>query len=338
MHKNTRPGDGAGSFLIHTIDYMASKLLESLECHQRIFLLSNGTISVIINNQNGEFWNFKDKLDYDTRIRAESTQFIVANCIYGVDIDPIAVELVRFLVSLMYFAVWDKKGPITANLKVGNSLLGGWIADLATFPEKPFPGKGEMRPKRAKFGTFTLQKLKLHFRKVMEKKKSLNKIQMKYQIKNPLDAWCSIWFWDPDFLSNCPIDINSINTPLDPSECDSIGKKHGFFHWELEFPSIFQRENPGFDVILGNPPWEILKPNSKEFFGKIDPLYPNFSSKRGCAGKIIYFRNKRSYNKIGTNMLDILRPLVIGSRTVPVLVGDNPLTFSALSSTKGGRT
>ena len=33
---------------------------------------------------------------------------------------------------------------------------------------------------------------------------------------------------------------------------------------------------PGFDAILGNPPWDIAKPNSKEFFSAIDPLYRTY--------------------------------------------------------------
>ena len=27
------------------------------------------------------------------------------------------------------------------------------------------------------------------------------------------------------------------------------------FHWEVEFPEVFDRENPGFDAIVGNPPF-----------------------------------------------------------------------------------
>jgi len=30
---------------------------------------------------------------------------------------------------------------------------------------------------------------------------------------------------------------------------------HGIFHWELEFPEIFRRSSPGFDAIVGNPPY-----------------------------------------------------------------------------------
>lgn len=49
--------------------------------------------------------------------------------------------------------------------------------------------------------------------------------------------------------------------------------------WKTKFPDVFNRENPGFDAIIGNPPWEVIKPNSKEFFSFWDPLYRRYSKK-----------------------------------------------------------
>src|SRR5262249_28161637 len=42
-----------------------------------------------------------------------------------------------------------------------------------------------------------------------------------------------------------------------------------FFHWPLEFPEVFAVG--GFDVMLGNPPWERIKLQEKEFFATRDP-------------------------------------------------------------------
>lgn len=47
------------------------------------------------------------------------------------------------------------------------------------------------------------------------------------------------------------------------------------FHWPFEFPHIFFAEPAscrGFDVVLGNPPWERIKIQEQEFFAAREPL------------------------------------------------------------------
>jgi Alw26I/Eco31I/Esp3I family type II restriction m6 adenine DNA methyltransferase len=58
-----------------------------------------------------------------------------------------------------------------------------------------------------------------------------------------------------------------------------LGVSGGAFCWFSEFPEIFfdeygyPKDNPGFDIILGNPPWEVVKPNDNEFFSSFQPDY-----------------------------------------------------------------
>jgi hypothetical protein len=51
-------------------------------------------------------------------------------------------------------------------------------------------------------------------------------------------------------------------------KADALSMEHKFFHWPLEFPDVF--EQGGFDVMLGNPPWEIVELSEKEFFSTRD--------------------------------------------------------------------
>ena len=49
-----------------------------------------------------------------------------------------------------------------------------------------------------------------------------------------------------------------------------------FLHWEAEFPDVFTPQRSGFDAMIGNPPWDVMKPNSQEFFTDFDPLYRTY--------------------------------------------------------------
>jgi hypothetical protein len=52
---------------------------------------------------------------------------------------------------------------------------------------------------------------------------------------------------------------------------DRASREYGLFHWHLVFPEVFAEG--GFDVVLGNPPWERIKIQEKEWFaGKRDDI------------------------------------------------------------------
>lgn len=58
-----------------------------------------------------------------------------------------------------------------------------------------------------------------------------------------------------------------------------ISERLNFLHWELAFPKVFSGENPGFDCVLGNPPWERIKLQEEEFFAQRDPEIANAQNK-----------------------------------------------------------
>ena len=58
-------------------------------------------------------------------------------------------------------------------------------------------------------------------------------------------------------------------TPESATMVAALRDEYMLFHWQLEFPDVFSRG--GFDVVLGNPPWDTLSPDVKEFFSTFDP-------------------------------------------------------------------
>lgn len=107
------------------------------------------------------------------------------------------------------------------------------------------------------------------------------------------DAWCAAFVWplnDSKPGYNEPITHRTLLTLQNNPELvplrqrrDSLGelaRRFRFFHWHLEFPQVFevpttaaaaksdQGWNGGFSVMLGNPPWDTLSPDRREFFGQ----------------------------------------------------------------------
>jgi len=66
------------------------------------------------------------------------------------------------------------------------------------------------------------------------------------------------------------------NQPVSPqllAQARSLAQQVRFFHWQLEFPEVLAQG--GFDVVLGNPPWERIKLQEQEFFSTRDPRIAN---------------------------------------------------------------
>ena len=103
------------------------------------------------------------------------------------------------------------------------------------------------------------------------------------------NAWCAAFVWnkiDSESAITENIFRRLANGEVAPSvpmmkEVDRLSATFGFFHWHLSFPDVFRATRGkagtasawegGFDVFLGNPPWDELTPSPKEFFATYDP-------------------------------------------------------------------
>jgi len=238
---------------------------------------------------------------------------VLSHCIYGVDVNPMAVELAK--VSLWINALVGDK-PLSFldhHIKCGNSLIGatpeliaGGIPDGAYTPvegdskeiaQKIKAANKEQRQTRT-FEEFSPRSTVLEAcagrfaalveaseddRDSVEAKKAEYKrliVSSEYaKERRAADCWCAAFFWplDTEHARTAPTTATVrlvqtagggmfIEDMLD--EVRRIARKHRFFHWHLEFPEVFA--DGGFDCVLGNPPWQRVKLQGKDFFSTKD--------------------------------------------------------------------
>jgi len=241
---------------------------------------------------------------------------VLQHCIYGVDLNPMAVELAK--VSLwINSAVQDKPlNYLDHHIKCGNALLGA-NQDLleGNFPEDAYDTSGgrdwhkgnEVRDRirtqnrnrsrgenERTLSEFTSEKdligdLAFQIEAIEETDAAgVSEKATKYQslLERPefqkqqaiCDLWVAAFYWpmdgsvgeypSPDLIEELKNNYNSMRDSLEESVdfAQNLATRESFFHWELEFPSVFLTEDEGFDVVIGNPPWEKPKLSQKEWF------------------------------------------------------------------------
>ena len=256
---------------------------------------------------------------------------VIGHCVYGVDINPMAVELCK--VSLWMEAI-EPGRPLSFlehHIQCGNSLLGTTPRLLADgVPDdafKPIEGdnkkictelkrvnkkqrleyknrQGYLFSPPMKLGNMpqTLAQINTasddSFADIAAKQEMYAKMVAGADYKNArllADTWCSAFVWRKDTSDvgeHCPTerDYRKIEDnphsvlPYVQAEVRRLAKQYQFFHWHLAFPDVFvlpdkdaspENErmgwNGGFDVVLGNPPWERIKLQEKEWFAERVP-------------------------------------------------------------------
>ncbi|ASW55771.1 DNA methyltransferase [Plantactinospora sp. KBS50] len=133
------------------------------------------------------------------------------------------------------------------------------------------------------------------------------------------DTWCAAFVWpmpEPGTGSVPEPPTNAImraiaDNPLSQVHAHlteyaaQIAAQYRFFHWHLEFPEIFHVDhatvdatlrgwNGGFSCVLGNPPWERVKLQEKEFFAVRHPEIANAATAAARKKLIAGLQNSES--------------------------------------------
>lgn len=346
------PATGSASFPVSALRYLAEALWRSLLHHQWLAADETaGTFRPGPGLSAGEPSWFRecvrdlpgDLAAAEGTIRARLKRLIVERCLYGVDLDPLAIELARLS---LWIETMDRDLPfgfLDHKFKCGNGLVGCWFDCFQDYPalclHRPGDDAGDkahntavhhekgrltetlkafrdetLKPALVRWiesqdpGVFaflqagqTAADLQVAATRRMEELHALPVHETEARaafyheqvepalapLRAAFDTWCALWFWPVEEIAHLPLPISDAetdevaNTFISPSpEAREIVRrlraKLRFFHWELEFPDVFTGPEAGFDAILGNPPWEVQKPNSKEFFSNHDPLYRTY--------------------------------------------------------------
>ena len=211
-------------------------------------------------------------------------RLILKRCIYGVDQSPMAVEVANVTLWLASFVPGLALSYLGSNLKCGDALIG--VADPSVVGASDSPLLTGQSVTEAMTRAAELQ------RKLAEnpdrtpdevKRSEVLSVDL-HSATAGLRSAFDLWAAEPLGLDGAR---HTLETNADAiiagdegktakiqgalSGASRVGARHRFFHWPLEFPSVFHRERQGFDVVVGNPPWNEITVEELRFYLLRDP-------------------------------------------------------------------
>ncbi len=275
------PAMGSGHFLVDALDVLTDRIAAFLSEHPlkpvRAVL---GQLREMVQSQ---------AKDLPPGVLAEIRdvellkRVVLKRSIYGVDQNPMAVELAKLGLWLDAFVPGLPLSYLDHNLKHGNSLVGvvgDEVRDALTPERGTLEGNRidrdlEAATERAREA---VERVELRLQDIEAARDAERERREALSAVTPIfDRWTAESFGLPGARTRIT-DEFTLEAADDERQAERIAAEQRFFHWPLEFPEVFAEGRDGFDVVLANPPWDKLKVERLDFFQRFIPSLTRIES------------------------------------------------------------
>ncbi|MBP9685715.1 MAG: hypothetical protein KBE07_13800 [Rhodoferax sp.] len=279
---------GSGHFLVEALGYLTDLALARLDTDAALQQLVGEERSKITEQL--QFLNL-DCVPEDAQILKRA---LLKRCIFGVDLNPFAVELARLSLWMDSFIFGTPLSFIEHHVQHGNSLMGATVQDFIDYNAVEV-AQNDMFVENlgARFDDLrtVMQELdamrdttaeEVEHSKALWKHTIVPKLNL---LSRALSFVCTgramLAEGQPQAWEALKKTPNIITQLFDDAArksaalrlVEAYAAKYHFFHFEVAFPEAFAGGKRGFDIIVGNPPWDKTKFSDTDFFPQYHSNY-----------------------------------------------------------------
>ena len=278
------PAMGSGHFLVEALNQItrwATEVLASHPGHPLVSEIDGDRREVVRAQEEKGVTIDQSLLTADVLLKRR----IMKRCIFGVDLNGLAAELARLSLWLDSFAIGMPLTYLDHHIKQGDSTIGGWL-DCIEEPKNATMDEwlsdpvdhGVIMDRVASAPDITVEQARASRRGYEEYRKqtAMHRIALDVLTASTIDPSVI-----PPKAKQKDAYVRRLAKPPRSDKdalsarkrADELAEKYSFFHWELEMMDAFTDARRGFDLVVGNPPWEKPKPSKDEFFTPYDPAF-----------------------------------------------------------------
>ena len=265
---------GSGHFLIFAIDRIERKFRSYLE--KRPLPAVKLQLQELREAAKQELGDSAAAVENKLEDAALLRRLIARRCIYGVDMNPISVQLAQLAVWIHTFVPGLPLSFLEHNLIQGNSLVG--VATKRDFEDYLDDSRLMVNQYLSEALPSVLQMGKLSDKNVADVKATKLLMKKAASLMEPALAAMDIAVWQRANGASSEVGENEVMSLIGNPGALVNSKLHkeavlglkqiGCRHLMAAWPEVFLRKKGGFDVLLGNPPWEKVKFEEQMFWGK----------------------------------------------------------------------